>query len=371
MLIQSSLLIPCRDLFIAMTILAEPVKPAKSLRHHSDPPFLWVLVLSGSLLINVFLLAGLRHWLSQAEQRAANPGAIAVEFYTPPPDSSTNSVTANSVTAAGKTPANLSKVSSPAPKSPLPSAQQPAQPVSSTILATTSDLKAATAPRQPQKNREKPRSITTAASQTQPSPAQPSPSSTPNSSQTSPASPTEPTQSGIALNPLPIVPNAQSNNPGEDKRWQQPVKPFMDNPAIPGEFIAQISPIKVTPVMLEKEAADHEPVEADLSQFPATIKGKAAKTLASDPSTCMLNRTAMDSFGKSVVLRVAIDDKGQPIQQSSISVQKPSGNDSYDKLAICALKTWSFNPAYEVSHTTRAPLYRSSFLDIEITISQS
>jgi hypothetical protein len=305
----------------------------------------------------------MRASLLPSEPKPIPSPAIAVEFYTPPPESATQKAPPSSANSN----ANIAVASPNLPemRSTASPPNQPANPASSTVLAPTSDLKVANQPRNSAKTTKTQRSQTTPTAATTPSqPNQPDASS-PN---TTAPNPQKQPQSTIALTPPPAAPNPEDNNPGEDESWKKPVVPFVATLPTPTEFLAQIKPAS-TPVQ-----SSDLPIENELEEpftHPPTIKGKAEKTLASNPASCLLSAGAVPSFGKTVVLKVAIDDTGKPINQNSISVQKTSGNESYDKLAICSLKTWSFNPAYDVNTTSQTRLYRPSFLDIEITIRQS
>jgi hypothetical protein len=196
--------------------------------------------------------------------------------------------------------------------------------------------------------------------------------------------PSGPVQSGLLLPGVPAVPDPRRNHPGEDRRWQQPVQSFAEQHGLPAQFMAQIQVVAANPAEATAELVENQvsaPMldaavdgenspglsgeEAALQVYPATIQGKPSKMLSSDPAACLLTPPALQSFGQPVIVQVAIDAAGN----QTIAAPPRSGNNSYDQLALCALKTWSFNPAYEQRSETKS--YRASYLSIKITINES
>jgi outer membrane biosynthesis protein TonB len=170
-----------------------------------------------------------------------------------------------------------------------------------------------------------------------------------------PLEPDEPSRSGFRLPTPPdvrsVTPSGPEQAPPEVPTEQTRVS---QNP-IPAKYSASISNVTL-------------PLEIpEIPENPAALReGDRTKTFQSDTSGCLLTPDVLGSFGQEVILNIVVDETGNIYTGTEPTVQKTSGNPSYDNLVVCAVKTWKFDPGYDTREGTR--FYRPSDLQISVVI---
>jgi hypothetical protein len=97
-----------------------------------------------------------------------------------------------------------------------------------------------------------------------------------------------------------------------------------------------------------------------------TLKSEPfTKTLASGESGCILTPEVMQNFNQPLQFALTLTPQGNVLQAVPLD---SSPNQSYEKLASCALQTWSFDTA-EVSASTTSTKPSRPF-KVKVTLSQ-
>lgn len=314
--------------------------PNRTTRRHTDSPALWIAVLTGSFVLNGVSALSFQRAL-QRMQPAHTPFApIAVSFVSVPASSGAakkNTTPGKQATVPKASPQKSSSKSSKASRPSTttastgndgiaysstktrsrPSPKKPSKPASPTEVSKQ--------PQQDESLTEKP--ISAAPSQTESAPIS-NPSLTPPTDEVA--------TSGVLLPGVPNVPDPSKSTP--DEIAKTPTNSFtLDQKPLPAKFLAEL---KILPEVSDRSTS--QPADA-MGEMPASPSEKLTKTLTSNNSECLLLPEALRKFNQPVVLNVPVDATGR-LATTPVSVQNSSGNDSYDALAICALKTWRAIP---------------------------
>ena len=166
------------------------------------------------------------------------------------------------------------------------------------------------------------------------------------STPSSPLSPSdEPVTSGVLLPGVPNVPDPSKNV--SETLSNGPTRSFvLDQKPLPTQFLAEL---KILPESGERLS---NPELSDSSESSVRNPEELTKTLTSSSSQCLLLPEALREFNQPVVLNVSLDETGRFTKATPVSVQNSSGNNSYDALAVCALKTWRSIPEAAISGYT-------------------
>jgi TonB family protein len=322
-------------------------------RRYVVSPRLWTVLIASSVLVHLALLATLYSRVGRVSI-AADDAPISVELLAeadlaPPSTQTRPAVQASpSIGTAAPTRPNLDA----APTAPPPGNQ------SDTTIEPNQEIER-------QRDRPEPTPPPTPATPPltrttpPPRPQETTPPATPDASRQPPPSappePDEPSRSGFRL---PTPPDVRSVTPGgpEQAPPEAPTEQtrVSQNP-VPAKYSASISNITL-------------PLEIpDIPEHPATLsESDRTKIFQSDTSGCLLTPDALSSFGQEVILKLVVDEKGSIYAGTEPTVQKSSGNPSYDNLAVCAVKAWKFDPAYDTKAGER--FYRPSDLQISVVI---
>ncbi|MEX0270527.1 hypothetical protein AB3R30_15390 [Leptolyngbyaceae cyanobacterium UHCC 1019] len=327
-------------------------------RRHSDPPKLWLYVLTGSFLFHLIAGATVQNFLANSVVQQT-PTAIAVEFLEPIGEDSSTS---------------LSQATLPPSKS-----FQPNQPVEedttqtmhSTPAISTPATSSQTAPTQPITE-----PLVTTPTRSAPIQSIPSKKTFPSPVDTSPFT-SQPKRSTLTTAPIPDDSTLKKSVPATSNT-RLPDVPIVPNPTevkddsnraiasipipsspTPAQFTAQFRAINLT------SNSESSSIESTTS---AQLLGEPTKLFSSDPSTCTLTPEALHSFGQPVKLQLPLDETGILNPQKLVTVKQSSGNIQYDELATCVTKLSRFIPAYTLEGDLKRPV--SSNLDIQITLTQ-
>lgn len=343
--------------------LATPTPKTRSKRRkrYAVPPRLWVTLFVTSVAVHLLLIVAV-----QSQFGASTSGdlaAIDIEFISED-ELATESQPARSASRA--VPVLPDRPAPSVPASPESQSVPEVEPSTTTDLSPSSEepspqpdpITPSPSP-QPNPITPSPDPVTPANDPVTPEPRQPEPTSeNPENSPTppspSPVTPTEPARSGMRLpdpsDPRWVPPNGLGQAPSEPtdqtRVSQQP---------IPASFSATIGTATL-PTGLP-----------DIPENPATLRDSdRSRTFESNNSGCSLTPEALRSFGQEVIVRVVVDAKGDIYTDPEPFVPKPGDNPDYDKLAICVVKTWKFNPAYDMKEGK--PSERFSELDVGVVI---
>jgi len=155
------------------------------------------------------------------------------------------------------------------------------------------------------------------------------------------------------------VPNPTDNPGRTSKLSTTPIAPLtISKASTPAKFLTQVQLVPVA-----KDAIARSP-----TSIPAAIQGESTKEFTSDASSCLLTPGALSAFGTPVVLNVPLNEKGQLKGDPTVVDQSSSGNSQYDELAACALKQWTFSPAYDQTNdNSRTPKPTTIQVQVKIT----
>jgi len=333
---------------------------------HVDPPFLWVSVLAGSLLLNGAMTFGFQQYLKQTKPVSPAFTAIAVDFVSPVPRNRT-------------TPSQ--GVSTPNSSSPPSKSTSPRPTVAPTpTTATPGNVSLANAPEvaRPKKSRVT-QSSTQGKVQNRSFQTVTRPTSTTSSSQTQDPTGAPPTNeistsetaanttnsightttqaedqvatSGIRLPDFSPPPNP-ANNPGDS------TEPTTDTFALkqkvtPAKFLLQVQVLEIK---------GNRPSDATL----VTLQSEPfTKTFVSGEAGCSLTPEIVQNFNQPILFDLSLNTQGQVVD--AIPKASSAGdNPSYQDLARCALQTWTLNPAIANSSPNSVP--RS--LSVKVTLTQ-
>ncbi|MBF2029065.1 MAG: energy transducer TonB [Oscillatoriales cyanobacterium C42_A2020_001] len=326
-------------------MITAPVQQPPNLkpRRHTDPPILWIAVLAGSLVINGVGALSFQRALQPMKPVQAAFTPISVSFVSRPSASSALKRKSTRVKQAL------------AQTTPSTSSNQTSRlSASTTSLARDAISYASTKPRSRPSSKVSPKS----PSKVTPPPAAPfnrqphdqtsaeetgsashsQSESTNVSAPVAPLSPSDdPVTSGVLLPSVPNVPDPSRSRP--ETLANAPTRSFvLDQKPLPTQFLAEL---KILP-----ESGDRlsNPELSDASESPVRNQEQLTKTLTSSSSQCLLLPEALREFNQPVVLSVSLDETGRFTKATPVSVQNSSGNNSYDALAVCALKTWRSIP---------------------------
>lgn len=350
---------------------ADPITAIRSQRRTESPVF-WMIVFAGSLLLHLLLALWMRSRLVQAVRVPVEPEPIAVEFAeatdtVSPPQSAQPKQPPSPAVAAKSAPADPPSDAQPVASPVEPPSTSLPSPTSAATLSTPESTRPVSQPFQstaPTSSR--PRSVAPPVSTpapTNPVPNQVATESTASSLNNHLSNPAirGPIASGIRLPDVPSVPNPADNLGQPTKSSNLPINPLAIAKApTPAKFLAQI---QLLPVV------DRNAIASSTSDHPITIQGGTSKEFISDASSCLLTPEALSEFGKAVVLSVSLDEQGQLQGEPSVLDQSSSGNSSYDDLAACVLKQWTFSPAHnQVDENT--PSSKSTTIHVQVKITE-
>ncbi|NET38965.1 MAG: hypothetical protein F6K19_44495 [Cyanothece sp. SIO1E1] len=335
-------------------------------RRQTEPLGRWMVPLAGSISIHVLCLVVFRPFLAES---------LRVES---PPD------------AGAPTPIELVEISAAATSNPTPSAPanttapsaSPFPPASTAVAAAASTLPEASglegrsptssAIEQPQPNPENP-----PPRENQPHPPAPSSESAPEVPSPRVPSPRvgediTPTPSPVVTRPspapppLPLPPLPDSSIDQETR--PDPSLPAPETDAVPPDAgnpdATQKFPAQIIATLVRVASVDNG---RDLTDKPAQPQN-TYQSFTSDQfiSTCLPNPDSISALGSSVALRIVVG----PTNPSAIElgperivvdtpppqIERSSGNQAYDQLAICLLKDWKFLSASNNEDGVEAPL---------------
>nr|WP_290221534.1 hypothetical protein [Trichocoleus desertorum] len=384
-----------------------PQTESANWRRHVDPPRLWWMTISGSVLLHLLLALTLRWWSLQAAiAQSSAASSVPIELIDLAPETATPDDLASSLTATSAqdpTPAEPTQASdeasvpepgvtsvlsesldasapSPVIPSPSPSPQelqplqpspiipQPSLPFTPPVLPSPEP-----SPETVQDNGEVPLADTNnqapAPLDNSLPPTEPNtlPEQPPEDSGTLPAEPEQTTDPQGNEDP--------SANPGngtgsETETASDPVSPAPTAPANEevGEPIGQVS-VDQNSVPAEFQASLSVSAPTGVGDIPDQLAAptRTNQTFLSDAlgAGCPLAPESVRYFGQSVELRIAIDEQGRVLDEATV-VMTPSGSESFDQLAKCAIATWEFSPASNRLNDVNSPV--SSNLNVQVTI---
>lgn len=338
-------------------------------RQHSNSPVLWSAVLAGSILFNVGSVLTFQSFLKQIQPVSSAFESVAIEFVDTPIQverPKTVSKAAISQTNPSSTPASPSSSTELyAPKNeaaiveqtPIP-AKQPltnsaAPRVTSSNQATNTDQSAS--PNTTQDSSEAQPPVTSNQQESLSEDAQTA------TAEIDPitASPEEPATSGIALPPVPIVPNSQETVAMTET-------PPADPPAIRPNLVPSIvaAHVKINDDETELTETSESSIATDVE---TEIPEDSTRTFASHELGCSLTPDSLRSFGEPVKLEISVTEQGTVDERSPTTVQSSGGNDSYNNLAICVLKQWRFNVASSEVRSLKKAISRRLEVDVTLT----
>ncbi len=322
-----------------------PVSPDSAPpRSPTEVPSLWILVITGSLVIHGAAFLGLRSLSLQEPVTLPDVAPIAIELVPATPDSA-------AVAPAATASAQPSVQSAPA--------QVPLPEVKNSQTRASGDLKSSPPPEPaiaPAPVAAHPIPKAAPPQVLKPAAAKPP---TPSSAASLPSTSDAPATSNMPLPGLPKVPNSAPTTAAADSSALGALE--ISRSAVPARFLAAIE-ISPSPT---NRSFNGQPVSA--RSTPPTAS-EVTKTFISDPSECLLTPEAAHYFGQSVVFKVLPDAKGTLQAANAVEVQESSGSDRYDELAACALKTWTFKPVSGESGSTVADT--PSPFNVNVTIRQ-
>lgn len=295
-----------------------PVSP--TIRRHIDPPFLWLSMLAGSLLLNGALILGGQQYLQRARVQSVKFAPVAVKFL-PVKTATAKRVTPTAIAPSTKAPATITSV--------VPDPVAPSAPTSAPRIALESEA-IARPKRKPAKTKP---SITKSLVRPNPTPLTPlAPSQT-----TSPHSSTQPSNnstqstddvatSAVGLPRVPAVPDPNATN----QTTPAPLGAVtVASNATPAKFLMQMRVL---------------PSSRDRTLSPANLEqAQLTKTLTSGDAGCSLTPETLRNFNRPVDLNLTLDDKGTVINAVSTNPPNSDQTKSYQDLVICTLKTVTLN----------------------------
>lgn len=359
----------------SMTQLTQPKnspQPPTSHRRKSDPPWLWVALMSGSVAVHAVLLALSLPALTRIAERPVDSASIAVDFVELPDEASSiglsdqpKQVDSSGANSAGDAPDALENLpasattslpvpdptaigfasevpttfTTPAPAAPLPSPEPitPDPPPEAPFTAPASEIPDSAPP-------------TSEAPNSEVSPLPSSVGAIP------PLPTTSPTPPGFSTIPIDIpVPDVSATLPlpGANVDPSTLSQTGVNQTATPVRLLASLTFDRIP----ADEAGD------DPEQLAAPIDDIATQEIA-DPRTspCFsaIQPEALRSLGTSVGFQVSTDPTGAITQTL---LRESSQNAAYDALAQCLVQQWQFNPA-----TTAGEPVASNALLVRITI---
>ncbi|MDX2240153.1 MAG: hypothetical protein NW224_05670 [Leptolyngbyaceae cyanobacterium bins.302] len=329
-----------------MTLATRPAKPP-TLRKHTDPPGLWLSVFVGSLLLNGILLVSSQRYLHQLEPLPSAFAPISIDFV--PSDIQHNPETATRSEIAPAT--NSSKtISTPSQnQTTTTSSPNPTQPEAGKISmasAAPRPTQTATPPTNVKPQAPSKPSTSTQAESKAPSNTVTSPQTDTTSTEvpasvtnepTPPQSTDEVTTSGMLLPGFTEPPDPRAH-PGDTQATPTNSLPLSRSAPI-SKFLMQV---KVFPAASDRPtAASSNP---DLPQ--------QSKTLSSGESGCLVTPEALHYFNQPLTYTLTLDAQRTVVNAVPVS---PTSNalKSYQDLATCSLKTWTFEPLPRSSAPTQ------------------
>lgn len=337
-------------------------------RQHSDSIALWISVLAGSLLLNGFAAVGFQALVQRVELERTEFEAISVDFldFTTPSEAALSGSIAATVPPSAKQRSTLPQTTVTPPSiasqsaTPEAAASYPSSPQSD----STAKSPAAKPTLQPQSSGSPPQPEAIAANSPQPNLASPS---LPSNSRSSDANPLATT--GDRLPGLPSVPNPAQIALGSDSQSVSvpdtlPNTLIVSRNPIPSEFLVQV---KILPSStLPRRYHDGRAIGTSPDPAAATLNSKERKRVSYQETGCLLTPEALRGFDQPVTLQISLAPSGQLVD-APITIR--SGvNDSYNALAICALKTWRFTPTLTLAN--RSPHNVSSTTEVQVTLSK-
>ena len=385
-------------------------------RRHVDPPRLWWVAIAGSVVAHLLLALTLRWWSLQAAI-AQSPAAssVPIELIDLAPETATSddlasaptatsaqdptsaeptqasdeasasepgvtAVISESLDASAPLPVIPSLSPSPQPSPPL----QPSPVIPQTSLPFTPPVLPSPepSPETVQDNGEIPPADTNNQA-----PAPPDNSLPPTEPNTLPEQPPEDAGS-LPAEPEQTTTDPQgsedpSANPGngtgesETETASDPVSPAPRAPdSAPdpaneevGEPMGQVSVPQNYAAGFQASLSNIQ-VPTDVGDIPDySAEPKVTNQIFSSDVTsvsgCALDPEIVRDFGQSVDLRITIDEQGRVLSEATV-VRQPSGSESFDELAKCAIAAWEFSPAFNRLNDVTSPI--SSNLDVRVTI---
>lgn len=292
-----------------------------NLRRHADPPVLWVVVLLGSLLLNGGLLLAFSKYIEQLEPVATQFAPIAVDFL--PIASSSSSANLNPAATSSSQRETTSPTAAPA------ASARPAVPATtrtqSADVAFSPTAKPSPLKRSPATQTADP-GINTAPNAT--STLQPNPAAA--LRQESAAPPVDDQQvatSGVTLPDFTPPPDPKAN-PGNSTPATTATLPLNRNTTTP-KFGIQVT------VLPQAESQTNLTTDTPPTQ--------QTKTLASGEAGCFVVPEALRHFNQPEEFSLTLNETGMVVDAVP-TTPDAIANQSYQQLAICTLKTLSFNP---------------------------
>lgn len=333
-------------------------------------------MLAGSFLLNVGSVWAFRTFLEQMQSSPLALEPVAIEFVEPliQPASSKNSGSRTAIVAANTTTVPLSN--------PLPTElvqqndlsldtdESSSQPTS---LSEKSSFSQTDASKDVSNEPQKTESNAETGREPSPPPApldeqEPSPSASrtdPEESATaaSPEPLTGPIASGIALPEVPTIPNSDENVATQG--------PLGDPTAISRNVVPPTvsAYVKVSAYTSNVSLPSGDvPIEDVPTDFIDDINEDSTRTFAAHELRCPLTADSLRAFGQPVKLEISLNEQGTLDDQSTTTVQNPSGNPSYNDLVICVLKQWRFNTASSDFGTLKKAM--SHRLEVDVILSR-
>jgi len=296
-----------------MTVSArQPV--TLSLRRHTDPPFLWLIVLSGSLFLNIILAFAVHHYLQQVERQSVKLAPIAIQFL-PSPKATAPNTSRRAIAPSAKTTLIISNPST-ASTSINPTPNSSASNISLSRKATfqRKQAKPASSTSRPLKARS-PQTPNTQASSTSESTSQTS----------STESTDDPVTSKVGLPAVPPVPDNSSE---------------VTSSAVPGvvSVNADASPAKFS-LQMRILGSDDSAGGDRASSTPSQL----VKKMTSGEAGCLLTPAALHQFDQPVNFDLTLDAKGTVVDVVSSVQPDTEQAKSYQDLVACTLKTLTLN----------------------------
>ena len=294
-----------------------------NLRRHADPPALWGIVLLGSLLVNGVLVVAFDRYVQRLEPVTTEIVPITVDFFTIASPSSSKNL--NPASTSPK----VAKTINP-PSAPAPSVRPSVPAVTKTPSTASSDISFNSEAKPSPLKRSTPTPAATPTTNAAPqstSPLQPDPAASPTqASDDPPADDRQIATSGISLPDFTPPPDPKAN-PGDTTSSTSEALSLNRNATIP-KFVIQVT------VLPQGE------------NQPKLVTGQhtqQTKTLPSGEAGCFVTPEALRNFNQPEEFALTLNETGT-VMDAAPTTPNAIANKSYQQLAICTLKTLSFNP---------------------------
>lgn len=342
--------------------------PPPSYRRGSEPSWLWLLLVAGSIAVHLLLVVLSVPFLSRLSEQQTVSSAVSVDLIELPPQAPAELESEIAVAPEENTSSPSAAASPPQPAADqvTPPVANPAPaPAAPDAIGFSPEIPASFTPPSPDPVAPSPPTpfVAPPLSQLPPlTPAPPLEESTPTEDLSSPdpvsdADPTQPDQQN-SENTDPL--SAANRDPDDAQGFSTvpidiPVPDVSETLPLPADDpnpseLAQteIDPTAAPIALTASLSLDRIPTstpEESLEQLAAPVAGTTLPVIA-DPriSPCAqeIQPGVLSALGTPVTLQVSTDVQGQVIQTTPL---EPSQNQAYDALAQCLVQNWEFSPA--------------------------